>query len=309
MRFAIAAMVLAGFFFAIAASSKPPAPSAGVGDQKAQQQSKRGDKSTSADKGNGDGDALFISVEATETGKAESQEEAKEREDHTTNERGLTDWTRALAIFTALLVAVAIAQAGLFVFQLLVMRAGLRDSKLAAEAALTSAESAMRIERPWVLMDKFLLRGAPFYKPESFWQTDEGRNVAAKPPLVKFNWQNAGRSPAFLIGMKQKFFVMDKGDSLADHWTLNADDLEHEHALIPGGSYGRPIHFSTGLIQQVTWQKIVSGDCLLIFAAFMRYRDPFDKVHETAFCAQFSGLPKRPSWYQDCGGKEYNYQT
>jgi len=184
-----------------------------------------------------------------------------------------------------------------------------RSTNKAAEAAMASAEAVMRIERPWVLLDKFFVRGAPFYRPASFWDTDESRNVVAKPPLVKFSWRNFGRGPAFLIAMEQKFFVMEKTGSLADHWKPSAKALNHEHPLIPDGTYGRPIHFSTGLIQQVTWQKIVSGDCFLVFAAFVRYRDTFGKDHETAFCAKFSALPKRPSLYQDFGGKEYNYQT
>jgi len=43
--------------------------------------------------------------------------------------------------------------------------------------------------------------------------------------------------------------------------------------------------------------------------AFVTYKDPFGDMHETAFCARFSGLPKRTDWYLDHGGKAYNYQT
>jgi hypothetical protein len=217
-------------------------------------------------------------------------------------------WTWVLALCTAALAIVAAMQAGLFLWQLRIMREGLRDSKLAAEAAQISAESTKRIERPWVLMDAFMLKGRPFDKHNRE-PTDSLATVEPDPPLVKFAWKNVGRSPAFLIGLKEKLFLIDDADSVASHWNIEVEVLDYDRAIIPDATYAKPVYLDIGTINPTTWTSILRGKSHLIFAAVIRYRDPFGEEHQTAFCARFSGLPKRPHWYQDYGGKEYNHQT
>jgi hypothetical protein len=61
---------------------------------------------------------------------------------HEVNERDLTLYTEVLADATVVLVAVAILQACLFLWQLGYMRKGLRDAKTAADAAKDTASAA-----------------------------------------------------------------------------------------------------------------------------------------------------------------------
>jgi hypothetical protein len=74
-------------------------------------------------------------------GGAENQADRIERErlEHIENERGLTAYTKGLAVFTGLLFLVAVLQAGMFVWQLILMNRGVRDAKDAAAGALATA--------------------------------------------------------------------------------------------------------------------------------------------------------------------------
>jgi hypothetical protein len=83
-----------------------------------------------------------VNVTADPEPKAEGAEAQRREIIHEINERGLTDYTRVLAVATIGLIIVAVAQALLFLWQLIYMRIGLRDAKRAADAARDSALSA-----------------------------------------------------------------------------------------------------------------------------------------------------------------------
>jgi hypothetical protein len=98
---------------------------------------------------------LLLNQEASTEKPAEpSEEERAERDEHRRNENGLANYTRWLAAFTLLLVIVAGVQAGLFVWQLRLMKTGSLDTKVAADAAKESADvSKTTMEannRPWL---------------------------------------------------------------------------------------------------------------------------------------------------------------
>jgi hypothetical protein len=89
-----------------------------------------------------DQNPVSVKIISTPDTKAETPEERERRMAHETNEQGLTDFTRALVEVTAALAIIAFIQAGLFVWQLGYMRAGVRDANIAAIAARNNAETA-----------------------------------------------------------------------------------------------------------------------------------------------------------------------
>jgi len=81
----------------------------------------------------------------------ERQEKAKVDEKLAFETRRLADYTDRLWIFTACLVGVAIVQAALFIWQLLLIRGSASDTKSAAEAAKLNAMAVMS----WNLLSSF----------------------------------------------------------------------------------------------------------------------------------------------------------
>jgi hypothetical protein len=80
---------------------------------------------------------------ASSSSQTEADQTEKDRREHAANERGLTEYTGHLAIFTLLLVLIAGVQASLFVWQLWLMREGVRDASDAAKAAQKAADATL----------------------------------------------------------------------------------------------------------------------------------------------------------------------
>jgi len=85
-------------------------------------------------------DQVPFTVKVLPTQKTEAERENEQR--HRDNETQLTDASWWLACFTLALVFTAVVQAGLFVWQLLLIRKSLGDTKKAACAAEESADAA-----------------------------------------------------------------------------------------------------------------------------------------------------------------------
>jgi hypothetical protein len=102
-----------------------------------------------------------------------------------------------VAIFTLLLVAVAAIQAGLFFWQLGMLKESLTDSKnaadaakVASEAAKASADIATTSERAWVVDEIRQIDNLP--NPDVFF-------------AVYLTFKNFGRVPALVMGLKIRF--------------------------------------------------------------------------------------------------------
>ena len=138
MRWLLALLILTGV--ALAQSSEPPASNApATKSTKPAESDQRGT------------DKIPISVKilpaegsAEQAAKAEkdSQEKAKIDEKIAFETQRIADYTNRLAWFTLLLFCIAVGQAGLFVWQLLYMRRGLRDAEDAAKTARLTSETA-----------------------------------------------------------------------------------------------------------------------------------------------------------------------
>jgi hypothetical protein len=80
---------------------------------------------------------------SAQSSESESNRVELERREHAANEYWLTAYTGDLARFTLLLAAIAVLQAGLFVWQLVLMNRGVNDAKDAAVAAKAGAQAAL----------------------------------------------------------------------------------------------------------------------------------------------------------------------
>ena len=110
---------------------------------------------------------------------AEATDEKRRADEHAAAEQSLTDATWKLAWFTLALTAVALAQAGLFVSQLRLIKRSLSDAEIAAraseagaKAAQTSADASRKTadvlertliatDRPWIAVRMAIPDGEP----------------------------------------------------------------------------------------------------------------------------------------------------
>jgi hypothetical protein len=141
----------------------------------------------------------------------EIEAERRERDERAKTENDLTSYTGYLALATSFLFAAAVAQAGLFVWQLVLIRRSVVDSANAARAARdaadaareqalastrsanTSEEAFRRLERPYLFaFGVNQLRVNP--------------QVGGGPePFVTYNIANHGKTPAIVENMRAGF--------------------------------------------------------------------------------------------------------
>jgi hypothetical protein len=98
-----------------------------------------------------------------------------------------------VTLATAVLGAVAIVQAALFFIQLHYMRDGLRDAKVAAEAAEKAAQAAIEANRPWIRIRSIQTDRISFF--------DWGASITTHIEL-----ENTGNSPAIGVQIVSKVF-------------------------------------------------------------------------------------------------------
>jgi hypothetical protein len=145
----------------------------------------------------------------------------EERREQAANERGLTEYTGHLAIFTLLLVFVAFTQAGLFVWQLALMREGVDDAKVLAKSASLSAKTAetalTNVQRPWLFAES--VRALP---------VDE-HPQSNNRWTISFGFKNIGQMPAINEECIIKIIDKDKAPPIPDY---TGGTLVHVPAII-----------------------------------------------------------------------------
>src|SRR3972149_3037875 len=130
--------------------SQDPPQSPRVNGQVEQPQSAPNEQNAGADQRGTAAAPLFVKILPAHEDHADSEQEERERHKKAANERGLTLYTGLLALFTALLVLVALGQAGLFVWQLILIKRGAKNAETAANAALEQAKAITLSERAYV---------------------------------------------------------------------------------------------------------------------------------------------------------------
>jgi hypothetical protein len=203
------AILLLVAFFCVAAWSQEPDPSRGKEIHHPKAQAAKAKPEAGNDHRGTEAAPLVIKgFPPSPQSPEEAARNAKERDEKASNERALTLYTGALALITLGLLAVAAVQAGLFLWQLTLMKQSTADSAKLAEAAALQARAAIGIELP-------IIRAAPV----SLLKLDEpmpengpfGGAVNDGIPTRHsaagyFKFRNMGRTPAypehFAIGWK-----------------------------------------------------------------------------------------------------------
>jgi len=203
-------------------------------------------------------------------------------------------WT---AIFTGLLVIVGVVQAGLFLWQLRLIRDSLSDAKTAADAAKKSADTAERtltdLEAP------FLFPVIPTGTAEgidmsfgNFRRYDHPTSVVQPVrPRASILIHNFGRSPAILRSVSISM----------DHWAVMPDNpIARTHSgagiepmLEAGSRTVRPIQTSVGQpIDRDAFRRIENGTARIFLYGQITFADVFGTDHIQAYCLAWDARSK-----------------
>lgn len=215
----------------------------------------------------------------------------QESRDHAANERGLTVATWLLAFGTLFVFGAIAIQAGLFVWQLRLIREESGHTKTAAEAARRSADIAERAltenERPWVFRDIVTVTWPP-YVPRT----------AVNAWFVSLKWKNVGRSPALLKAGIFKIANVKDLPPTPDY--SGGSPLSLVAALAQGADYDtQPV--GTGAPQPTDGTVIQ-----YVFYGRIEYTEMNGKDHASGFAIMLgTHFPAA----QDYNNDAYNYYT
>lgn len=195
------ALVLVAFFSLCMAQSQPPPPRPLEPSRQPQQQTTAPQGKPEADQRGTKRSPLVIEALESDWDAADKKAAAEHR-----NGEATRNWW--VAIFTGLMFFAALVQAGLFVWQLAMMRETATDAKNAARVATMSADMMRTSERAWVACvgvntDRaFAARGI-----------DELGKRSETPEdgfLFSLRWVNTGRTPA----IKSMVWCLGRTDKL-----------------------------------------------------------------------------------------------
>ena len=237
---------------------------------------------------------LVVRVLPTQKTAEEVEAEKAERDERVAAERSLTNYTRYLWLATCALAFVAFAQAGLFVWQLVLLRRSVRDTETAANAAAASAEAARSeanaAQRMLVLTQRPKLRV---------------RNVVVKYPVPNhrppFRMFEAGQP------ITGQFYVANIGGTVARivvgdcrvYWTRQGLPMERPYEGQEIENPLPPVKLEAGQSTLVPFYSRQAmgpeGDDIRTFAAgwrlyvmgWIEYSDDLNNPRRTTFCREY----------------------
>jgi hypothetical protein len=182
------------------------------------------------------------------------------------------NWLDPVGLFTGLLVLVT-------AYQAFITRTSLKDSKLAAEAANRSAQLAVNIQVPRLVLFKLLIQ-----------ELGVGTLAAnLQSPKAHVVLKNYGQTPAFLESQALGIFV---GSALPKepNYAPFAYELEPENVVEPNAQY--TIEGIRPFLQAEQVTGIVEQKAYLWVFGYVQYKDFLGGKHITRFCKQllFSAL-------------------
>lgn len=181
MRWIVLALVLVA---GSAWSNDPVKPQTMGGDQKTKAEQRGTEKAP-----------IFVKGDVTtQKTKEEADGDAEDRKQKSAVDKSLVKYTGLNALFTLFLFMVALAQVGLFVWQLRLMREAVADAKDVASAAKSQSESLIRAERAYVKMSHA--------QPGINFQDGGGAFV------VVIGVKNFGRTPAYVTDALIKHLIL-----------------------------------------------------------------------------------------------------
>jgi hypothetical protein len=145
------------------------------------------------------------SKEKTDKEEHERKEKAIVDEKLAFETQRIADYTNRLALFTVFLFCAAVAQAGLFVWQLLLIRASLTDAKIAADAAKEAADAAKAQIK--LARDDFNATHRPKIRIKNVWLAQQ--LLPDTPVIVDILLVNVGNVPAVIANVGLDFNVIN----------------------------------------------------------------------------------------------------
>jgi hypothetical protein len=201
----------------------------------------------------------------------------------------IADYTDRLARFTVFLFCVAIAQAGLFVWQLLLIQRGMKDTREAADAAKLSAQAVIAAERAYVFVEICLETAVDMIKYMQGMQSVDPRSI-----LIQYRFTNYGKTPAVIKSISYGAVV--------------AENLPRQR------EYSHVLHLPTHLLGAETSTKTLEYDEFKISAAIadsiqnltdtfwfygeIVYDDMFDRQKTFDFVFHVSGISEGFTLYR-----------
>jgi len=237
---------------------------------------------------------LVVRVLPTQKTAKEVEAEKAERDQRTAAERSLTNYTLYLWLATCALAFVAVVQAGLFVWQLVLLRRSVHDTATAATAAAASAEAA-KLEayagqRMLVLTQRPKLRV---------------RNVVVKYPVPNhrppFRMFEAGQP------ISGQFYVVNVGGTVARiaegdcrvYWTQQGLPMERPYEgqvienpmpsikLEAGQSTLIPFHSRQAVGPEGDDIRTFAAGWRLYVMGWIEYSDDLNNPRRTTFCREY----------------------
>lgn len=192
------------------------------------------------------------------------------------SEHGLIVATWVLAYSTMFLFIAAAIQAGLFIWQLSLIRTSLKDTKIAADAARAAAEagtlqakvaerSFTELERPWLFLE-----GATVSRREL-----PGQALVPNNWFIKLHWKNVGRAPALIV---ECTFQIAPKEKIADEPAYDQRSQLSCPRTVPVG----------GTIETTEVGPAPGKHEYLVFYGKLTYTELSGKRHTTGFAVEVS---------------------
>ena len=197
-----------------------------------------------------------------------------------------------VAIFTLALVLIAFSQAGLFVWQLRLMKDGVDDARVAANAArdgaLAATDSANTAKRALVDSERAYVH----YTGAKWISHRKGTSDGELFWRIRPWWTNTGNTPTRSLGIVIRYFITDQ--PLPDGYDFAAGIAEPVTpcTIHPRGFIESHFHDIDGLFLQT----IKDGSAFLYIFGIATYRDVFPNTPQriTKFCVQATNITGDP---------------
>jgi hypothetical protein len=241
---------------------------------------------------------LVVRVLPTQKMAEEAEAERRERDERAATEQGLTTYTRDLWLATGALAVIALGQAFLFVWQLILLNRSVRDTRAAANAAAASAEAAKleayAAQRMLVLTQRPKLRV---------------RNVALKYPVPIHGPPPVLFQPG--LPVSGEFYIVNVGGTVARivegdcrvYWSGYGLPMERPYEGQEIENPIPPIKLEAGQSHPITFQsrqvmgpegsdiRLFAGGLWLYVMGWIEYTDDLDNLRRTAFCREYRRTP------------------
>lgn len=191
-----------------------------------------------------------------------------------------------VATFTLCLVVIAAAQAAFFVVQLSIMREGMKDATIAANAArdgavaaVESARIARSAERPYIGPIK-----AELSYPGGDFIPEEGM-----PLTLEMDLQNFGKGLAFLLGYGIAHEVCQEGQEGGK--PLIEPERFHGIRLSPGSIFKTKASYGLIRVPIKEYESFIDGSKCFFLYGYLRYLDLFGVIRRTSFSYEYITPP------------------